>query len=53
MGRLKRFGQELGKSMKGIATGFNKVMDSPVLKRLEESDRIMQEKIKKATGGID
>ena len=53
MGRLKRFGQELGKTFKSFGASAKKVMDSPVLKRLEESDRIMNEKIKKATGGID
>jgi len=53
MGRLKRFGQELGKTFKGLGKATEKVLNSPVLKKIEESDRIMNEKIKKATGGIE
>jgi len=53
MGRLKRFGQELGKTFKSFSDSAGKVLNSPIIQKISESDRIMNEKIKKATGGIE
>lgn len=46
--RLKRFGQSLGNTFRNLGTATGKVLEG-----LEKSDKEMNEKIKKATGGIE